>query len=178
MEEQLMATALLLIDIQKGMWMEAAKPYKGEAMLKNAADLLARARSAGIPIIHIQHDGGSGDTLCKGTEGFDIHPAVSPQAGETRIVKSHCSSFRDTGLDAALKRLGVDKVVIAGMQTDFCVDTACRIAHGLGYEVILAEDAHSTMDNSVMTAEQLIAYHGGLLKDRFAKFQPAAAIAF
>ena len=50
------------------------------AVLLNAADLLARARSAGIPVIHIQHDGGSGDTLCKGTEGFDIHPAVSPQA--------------------------------------------------------------------------------------------------
>jgi nicotinamidase-related amidase len=173
-----MTTALLLIDIQKGMWMEAAKPYKGEAMLKNAADLLAKARSAGIPIIHIQHDGGSGDTLCKGTEGFDIHPAVAPAPGETRIVKSHCSSFRDTGLDVELKKRGIDKLVIAGMQTDFCVDTACRVAHGLGYDVTLAEDAHSTMDNSAMTAERLIAYHGNLLKDRFAIFKPAASIIF
>jgi nicotinamidase-related amidase len=173
-----MATALLLIDIQKGMWMEAAKPYKGEAMLKNAADLLARARKAGIPIIHIQHDGGPEDPLHEGAEGFDIHPQVAPQPGEKRIVKYHCSSFRDTGLDAELKKLGVDKLVIAGMQTDFCVDTACRVAHGLGYDVTLAEDAHSTMDNPTMTAAQLIAYHGGLLKDRFAKFQPAAQIQF
>jgi nicotinamidase-related amidase len=173
-----MTTALLMIDIQKGMWMEASPPYQGEAMLKNASDLLARARKAGIPVIHIQHDGGPGDTLQKGTEGFDIRPEVAPRSGEKTIVKTHCSSFRDTGLDAELRKLGVDKLVIAGMQTDFCIDTACRVAHGLGYDVTLAEDAHSTMDNSAMTAEQLIAYHGGLLKDRFATFKPASSIQF
>jgi nicotinamidase-related amidase len=64
------------------------------------------------------------------------------------------------------------------MQTDFCVDTACRVAHGLGYDVTLAEDAHTTLDNPTMNAEATIAYHSGLLKDRFAKFQPAAKIDF
>jgi hypothetical protein len=44
--------------------------------------------------------------------------------------------------------------------------------------VTLAEDAHTTLDNDAMTAEQLIKYHGGLLKDRFAKFQPVAKIDF
>jgi hypothetical protein len=44
--------------------------------------------------------------------------------------------------------------------------------------VTLAEDAHTTLDNDVMTAPQLIAYHGRLLKDRFAKFQPAREIRF
>ena len=103
---------------------------------------------------------------------------MAPKPGEQVITKYHCSSFRDTGLDAALKKLGVDKLVVAGMQTDFCIDTACRVAHGLGYDVTLAEDAHTTLDNDAMTAEQLIAYHGGLLKDRFATFKPAAAITF
>jgi hypothetical protein len=48
----------------------------------------------------------------------------------------------------------------------------------MGYDVTLAEDAHTTLDNSAMTAPQLIAYHGDLLKDRFAKFQPVAKIEF
>jgi nicotinamidase-related amidase len=173
-----MTTALLMIDIQQGMWMEPKPPYQGEAMLKNAAGLLAKAREKGIPVIHIRHDGGPGDLLHEGEPGFAIRPEVAPKAGEKTITKYHCSSFRDTGLDAELKKLGIDRLVIAGMQTDFCIDTACRIAHGLGYDVTLAEDAHTTLDNATMTAERLIAYHGGLLKDRFATFKPAAKIDF
>ncbi len=42
----------------------------------------------------------------------------------------------------------------------------------------LAEDAHTTLDNATMNAEQTIAYHSGLLKDRFAKFQPVRDIDF
>ncbi len=173
-----MTTALLMIDIQQGMWMEAKPPHNDKAFLANAKSLLEKARTKGVPVIHIRHDGGEGDPLHEGQEGFAIRPEVAPEPGERTITKYHCSSFRDTGLDAELKKLGVTKVVIAGMQTDFCVDTACRIAHGLGYDVTLAEDAHTTLDNSAMTAEQLIAYHGGLLKDRFATFQPTAAITF
>src|SRR5581483_10017549 len=135
-----MTTALLMIDIQQGMWMEPTPPYQGDAMLKNAAGLLEKARAARIPVIHIRHDGGPGDLLHEGEPGFAIRPEVAPKAGEKTITKYHCSSFRDTGLDAELKKLGVDKLVIAGMQTDFCIDTACRFAHGLGYDVTLAED--------------------------------------
>jgi nicotinamidase-related amidase len=167
----------MIIDVQKGMWMEGT-PYLGDAVVKNAADLLARARKAGVPVIHIQHDGGPGDTFEKGKPGFELRPEVAPSPGEAHFVKTHCSSFKDTGLDAELKKRGITKLVIAGMQTDFCVDTACRVAHSLGYDVTLAEDAHTTLDNDTMTAEQTIAYHGKLLKDRFAKFQPAAKIDF
>jgi len=173
-----MTTALLMIDIQQGMWMEPMPPHNDQAFLKNAADLLAKARAEGVPVIHIRHDGGQGDPLHEGEPGFAIRPEVAPKPGETTITKYHCSSFRDTGLDAELKKRGIDKLVIAGMQTDFCVDTACRVAHGLGYDVTLAEDAHTTLDNDVMTAAQLIAYHGRLLKDRFATFKPVAKIDF
>ena len=173
-----MTTALLMIDIQQGMWMEPKPPHNEEAFLKNAAALLEKARAEGVPIIHIRHDGGEGDPLHEGEEGFAIRPEVAPKPGEKTITKYHCSSFRDTGLDQELKKLGVSKLVIAGMQTDFCIDTACRVAHGLGYDVTLASDAHTTLDNDVMTAEQLIAYHGRLLKDRFARFVPAAEIRF
>jgi nicotinamidase-related amidase len=173
-----MTTALLMIDIQQGMWMEPKPPHNDKAFLKNAAALLEKARAKGVPVIHIQHDGGPEDVLHEGHEGFAIRPEVAPKAGEKKIVKYHCSSFRDTELDRELKMLGVDNLVVAGMQTDFCIDTACRIAHGLGYNVTLAEDAHTTLDNQAMTAEQLIAYHGGLLKDRFATFKPVAQIDF
>ena len=173
-----MTTALLMIDIQQGMWMEEKPPHNDQAFLKKASALLEKARAAKIPVIHIRHDGGEGDPLHEGQEGFAIRPEVAPKGGEKIVTKYHCSSFRDTGLDAELKKLGVKKLVIAGMQTDFCVDTACRVAHGLGYDVTLAEDAHTTLDNPTMNAADTIAYHSGLLKDRFAKFQPVAKIEF
>ena len=172
-----MTTALLLIDIQQGLFDEAPV-YRGDEMVRNAATLLARARAASIPILHVQHDGGSGDSLEKGTPGFEIHAAVAPRAGEHRIEKSHCSSFLNTGLDAKLKALGVTDIVVAGLQTDFCIDTACRVAHSLGYRVTLAEDAHSTFDTDLLTAPQIIAHTSRIIKDRFARMIPTAAINF
>ena len=82
-----MTTALLLIDIQEGMWMEDEKPHRGEAMLKNAAALLAKARKAGAPVIFVQHDGGPGDTLEKGTKGFAIRPEIGRASCRERVSK-------------------------------------------------------------------------------------------
>ena len=65
-----MTTALLMIDVQEGMWMESKPPHNDKAFLKNAAALLEKARSKGVPIIHIQHDGGQGDVLHEGHDGF------------------------------------------------------------------------------------------------------------
>ena len=105
-------------------------------------------------------------------------PAPSSPPVPVELDEAECRRLLATATVGRIKKLGADKLVIAGMQTDFCVDTACRVAHGLGYNVTLAEDAHTTLDNDAMTAEQLIAYHGGLLKDRFAKFKPVAQIDF
>jgi nicotinamidase-related amidase len=172
-----MTTALLLIDIQQGLFDEGPI-YRAEEMVKNAANLLAKARAAGIPIVHVQHDGGKGDSLEKGQPGFDVHPAVAPRPGEHRVVKTHCSSFVSTGLDAKLKELGVTDLVIAGLQTDFCIDTACRVAHSLGYKVTLAEDAHSTFDSNLLTAPQIIAHTSNIIKNRFARMIPTDTINF
>ena len=54
-------------------------------------------------------------------------------------------------------------LVTCGMQTDFCVDSATRSAMHRGFNVTLATDAHSTWDNGVLTAEQIIAHHNKVL---------------
>ncbi len=87
------ATALLVIDLQRGMF-AATTPYDGEAVLNRVAGLLDRARASGIPVLHVRHDGGSGDDLERGTPGWEIHPAVAPKDGEPIIDKDRCSAFR------------------------------------------------------------------------------------
>ena len=173
-----MSTALVVIDVQKGMFRPPLRPYRGEEVLARIRDLQDRARAERIPVVMIQHDGGPGEMLSRDSAGFAVHAEVAPKPGEEVIVKTRCDAFLGTGLDARLRALGIGRLVIAGMQTDFCIDTACRVAHGMGYDVTLAEDAHTTLDNAAMTAPQLIAYHGDLLKDRFATFKPVSQIDF
>jgi len=171
-----MSTALLVIDLQQGMFIDAVQPYRGEEVLQCVAALLGRARAAGVPIFHVQHDGGDGDLLGKGSAGWPHHPAVAPEAGETVIEKRHSSAFHGTDLHALLAAAGVDRLVVAGMQTEYCVDSACRAATALGYQVLLAADGHTTFDSSVLPAERIVAHHNKTLGGAFVELRPAAEI--
>jgi nicotinamidase-related amidase len=173
-----MSTGLLVIDLQRGMFMEAAKPHNGEAVLARVAALLQRARSRGAPVLHVQHDGGPGDILGKPDLGWEIHPDVAPLPGEPVVGKTRCSAFPGTELDMHLKRLGIARLVIAGMQTEYCIDTNCRAAADLGYKVVLAKDGHTTFDTPVLSAAQIIAHHNRTLDGSFVELAAAADIAF
>lgn len=158
-----MTTALLVIDMQRGLFDQVQPPHEGDAVLGRIADLLRRARDAGVPVLHVRHDGGAGDPLERGTAGWEIHPAVPPRDGEPVIDKDRCSAFDRTDLHARLAALEVDRLVVAGMQTEFCIDTNCRAAHALGYAVILVSDAHTTFDTPSLTAAQVIEHHTRIL---------------
>ena len=70
-----MPTALVIIDMQQGMFTEDVAPYRGEEVLQLCADLLDRARAARTPVFHVQHDGGAGDSLGKGSPGLPSETA-------------------------------------------------------------------------------------------------------
>ncbi len=173
-----MTTALLVIDLQRGMFMDTTKPHDGEGVLSRVASLLERARRRGAPVLHVQHDGGAGDLLGKPGPGWEIHPDVAPRPDEPVIGKSRCSAFPGTQLDAHLKRLGITRLVIAGMQTEYCIDTNCRAAADLGYKVVLAKDAHTTFDTPVLSAPQIIAHHNRTLDGSFVELAAAGDISF
>jgi nicotinamidase-related amidase len=173
-----MSTALVIIDMQQGMFTDVAAPYRGEEVLQRCADLLARARTAHIPVFHVQHDGGTGDSLGKGSPGWPHHPAVAPKPDEAVVEKRHCSAFHDTDFHDRLRKAGIDRLVIAGMQTEMCVDSACRAAAALGYRVVLADDAHTTFDTDVLPAERIVAHHNRTLDGAFVELAKTAEIAF
>jgi nicotinamidase-related amidase len=171
-----MTTGLLIIDFQRGMF---GAPHDGEAVLERAADLLNRARASGTSVFHVRHDGGQGDDLERGTPGWDIHPSVAPVAQEPVIDKDRCSAFHGTNLHEQLKAQGITRLVIAGMQTEYCIDTACRNANGLGYTIILASDAHTTFDMPELSAAQIISHHNRtLMLGGFVALKKAAEISF
>ncbi|WGF89702.1 cysteine hydrolase family protein [Marinivivus vitaminiproducens] len=172
-----MTTALIVIDLQRGMFDPAQPAHDGEAVLARVAALLARARAAGVPVLHVRHDGGAGDPLQRDTPGWTIHPAVAPMGVEPVIDKDRSSAFHGTGLHERLQAGGIGRLVIAGMQTEFCIDTTCRAAHDLGYAVALVADGHTTFDTPDLSAAQVVAHHNRTLRNGgFAELADAAAV--
>jgi len=177
-----MKTALLVIDVQVGI-IDHFPSYNKDQVLANINDLLTKARAARVPVIYIRHDGGKGDPLEAHTEGWSIHPRIAPVDGEPIVDKRSCSSFYETPLQAMLDEAGVSHLIVTGCMTEYCIDTACRHATTLGYDVTLAGDAHTTIDNKLFKAEQIIAHHNRALNwFNSGKFtvavKPASEIAF
>jgi nicotinamidase-related amidase len=158
-----MPTALLLIDIQQGLFTPPLSPHQGDATVGRIASLLDRARARRVPIFHVQHDGGAGHPLAKGSPGWPHLPAVAPRGGERVVEKRQSSAFHGTDLHARLTESGIDHLVIAGLQTEYCIDSACRTAAALDYRVTLVEDGHTTFATPILSAPQIIAHHNHTL---------------
>jgi nicotinamidase-related amidase len=147
-----MTTALLLIDVQRNM-LEGATPVPSAAEVRPALEsLLERARRAGAPIVHVQNDGSEGDPDLPGTEGWEL---VFPAQGDELVVrKDDCDTFASNPeLAARLQGRGVDHVVVAGMQSEYCVSATSRGALGHGFRVSVAGGAHATYDDGPVAAE-------------------------
>lgn len=166
---------LLLLDLQNGMFSSNTTVYRGEQLLKNIKHLIEKARMANVPVIYVQH---TGKHLTQGTWDWQIHQSVSPNEGDIVVQKNSPDSFKDTTLKCVLDSMDANKIILAGIATDFCVDTTCRRAFSLGYNVVLVEDGHSTWDTPTLTSKQVIKHHNYILGSKFAKTINTAEIIF
>ncbi|WKA56630.1 cysteine hydrolase family protein [Planococcus shixiaomingii] len=159
-----MKKALLVIDVQNGMFQEGNVVHNGERLLQNLKRLIEQARSAEMPIFYIQHNAPAGKPLEFGAKGWKIHPEVAPESQDIVIQKTTPDSFFNTSLNEELKIQGIEHLVVTGIQTEVCIDTTCRRAFSIGYKVTLASDTHSTWDTEDLTAQQIIKHHNGVLR--------------
>ncbi|OBY78067.1 isochorismatase [Paenibacillus sp. KS1] len=156
--------ALLIIDVQMAMFDESDPVHDGEGLIEILRRVLAEARAAGVPVIYVQHNENEGAPLEPGQPGWDIHHAIKPEAHDIVIQKRKPDSFYGTTLKQELDDRGIRELIIAGMQTDVCVDTTCRCAYSHGYKITLLSDAHRTWPSSGLTADQIIAHHNAALR--------------
>ena len=170
--------ALLIIDVQNCMFNPVEPVYNSTALLGNLQSLIDRARASNTPVIYVQHNGPAGAPHAPGEPGWALHPAIAPRPDETIVQKTTPDSFYQTTLQEELSRRGIQQLVMAGIQTDYCVDTTCRRAASEGYNVTLVSDAHSTWGDSGLRAEQIIAHHNQVLGNWFAKLATTESVQF
>lgn len=171
------ATALVVIDVQQGLLQPPTGPAMPGAaqLLDRVGALLAAARAQDLPVIFVRHDGGRGDDLEAGTQGWELHAALGRRAGEPVVEKRHPDSFRDTELSDLLRRQGIERLILCSAQSDFCVDTTTRRAASEGYAVVLAADAHATFDNGVIDAATIVRHENVTLRS-FARVADSATL--
>jgi nicotinamidase-related amidase len=98
--------------------------------------------------------------------------------GDIVIQKNTPDAFYKTNLCEKLESKGIRNLIVAGLQTEYCVDTTCRRAFSLGYNVTLVKDAHSTWDTSILSAEQIIEHHSSVLSGFFVTLKNEKEIMF
>lgn len=137
-------STLILIDCQNT-YTRGIMELEGVAgAIDEAAALLDRARSAGIPVVHIQHDDGPGSLYDIEGESGAIVSALAPRNGEPVVVKNYPNSFVQTDLDAVLKTADASNLVLAGFMTHMCVSSTARGAFNLGYAPTVVAAATAT----------------------------------
>ena len=140
------ASTLIMIDRQNTYTRGPLELDGVRAALDQAEELLDRARSAGIPVIHIQHDAGPGSAYDVRGESGAIVDRVAPRADEPTIVKNYPNSFTGTELDSLLKQGPERPLLLAGFMTHMCVNSTARGAFSLGHASTVVAGATATRD--------------------------------
>lgn len=165
--------ALVIIDMQNEYLSGPLTLPGAEAAVTAGAAVLAAARKAGTPVIHIAHKGGPGGPFDRGAHRGAIIDAMAPEAGETVIEKSLPNAFAGTDLDAVLTATGRKKLIVIGFMTHMCVSSTVRSALDHGYFSVVEGSACATRDlpdgaGGAVAAADLHRASLAALSDRFA----------
>ena len=148
---------LLVIDMQKGIVDEEL--YAFNTFMDRAVRLVATARKKHMEVIFIQHDAGSNSGLSVGDEGFEIIDQLSPEPGEKVFVKTINSCFGNKDFVDYMEQQEDKRLMIIGLQTNYCIDCTVKSAFERGFEVIIPEGTNTTFDNDYMTGETAVRYY-------------------
>ena len=164
---------LLLIDLQNEYLSGPIAVPEAEAAVEQAARLLASARAAGSPVLHVAHKGRAGSLFDRDAPRGQIVEPLAPEAGETLIEKGLPNAFAGTDLAERLAASDRKKIVVAGFMTHMCVSSTVRAALDLGYSTTIAGSACGTRDlpdgrGGVIPAKTLHDVALVELSDRFA----------
>ncbi len=153
------STALVLIDLQGGIIGMTLAPRSGAEVAATGKDLAQRFRTAGAPVVLVRVDWAADYADAPGGLVDQVGPRPPgglPAAWSTLVdglaqpqdillTKRQWGAFTGTELDLQLRRRGIETIVIGGIATNFGVESTVRHAWELGYNVVVVEDACTTV---------------------------------
>jgi nicotinamidase-related amidase len=151
-------TALVIIDLQKGIVGMPAAPYSAADVVERSARLAKAFREKKSPVVYVRVDMANILNLPvdapmrpPGTpppppSAMELVPEAGFQDGDMLITKRHWGAFAGTQLEQELRKRGVDTVVLTGISTNIGVESTARQGTGLGFGFVIVEDACSARD--------------------------------
>lgn len=148
-------TALVVIDLQKGITGMPAEPHSAATVIANAAKTAQAFRKNQMPVflVHVTPSADGRDALHPASDSkfqmqlprpadwAEFVPEMGPEPSDFIITKRQWGAFYGTELDLQLRRRGMDTIVLCGISTVFGVESTARFAYEYGYQQIFVEDA-------------------------------------
>lgn len=149
-------TALVLIDLQYAIVAKSAQPYTSAAVVEQCRSMAEASRSKHMNVVYVHVDLDNLLPLISDrhlrdpnaalpTNASELVPAAGFQDGDLLVTKRHWSAFGQTGLETILRERGMETIVLAGISTNFGVESTARHAVALGFQVVIAENACSAV---------------------------------
>ncbi len=159
-----MKSAVLVLDVQKGLFQDQPRPFLANETLQVINQLIDQARKKEIPIILIQHETPEGP-LMYGAKGWEIEAGLTVLDNDILVRKTTPDSFFKTNLQDLLNGMGIENLIICGYATEYCVDTTIRRSAALGYSVQIIADGHTTHDKDHANGRLIIDHHNATLSN-------------
>jgi nicotinamidase-related amidase len=136
-------TALVLIDLMPRIVALETAPLTGHEVLDRCVALAKATRSVGGLVVNVRVERPGVEVQ---PEGSGFAPGAEPEPGDLQIVKRTIGAFGRTELDRELQARGIETVALAGIATNFGVESTGRAADDLGYDAIYIKDAMTGLD--------------------------------
>ncbi len=147
-------TALVVIDLQKGIVNRQTYPHDSNVVVSNTAQLAEAFRKNKMPVflVRVTSSADTKDALKpiadnqntttnRAPDWAEIVPELGPKENDFVITKRQWGAFYGTELDLQLKRRGIETIVLCGISTNIGVESTARFAYEYGYQQIFVEDA-------------------------------------
>jgi nicotinamidase-related amidase len=140
-------SVLVIINAQIGLLDSTQEGRNNSDAERNIAKLLTFWRKKNGPVIHVKHVSENPQSMFFRTaSGCDFLPSLNPIDNEDIIEKTKSSAFAETILEARLREIEADNIMLVGFTANECIDAAAKDAASLGFTPIVIGDATAMFD--------------------------------
>ena len=157
-----MKTAFIIIDVQNIL---VKTGFQTKDLLEKISYLQNQARSKNIEIIYVQH---LENPEAQTSEDWQLSALLNRKPDEKVFQKKYNSIFKETDLKDYLDKEDIGRLVLCGMQTEYCVDASVKVGFEFDYKLVIPEGAFTTFDGEDASAEKINTFYQKIWDGRFA----------